>query len=128
MSLSVGTERKGQSMPGAGFDVRTLRCDATRANVRVSGVLDTDGAAVLAQVIDGHMRAGRRFLRLHIGGVRSMSDDAVAAIAAAHEQLLARRGTMILTGVSASMEIVLRAATPASPLLVVSPTAAEQLG
>jgi anti-anti-sigma factor len=127
MSLSVGTDRNGQSAPGTGFDVRTLRCDATRANVRVSGDLDADGAVVLTQVIDGHMRAGRRFLRLHIGGVRSMGDEAVAAIAAAHDQLLARRGTMILTGVSRPMEAVLRAATPASPLLLVSPTAAEQL-
>jgi anti-anti-sigma factor len=127
MSLSVGTDRNGQSVPGAGFDVRTLRCDTTRANVRVSGDLDADGAAVLAQVIDGHVRAGRRFLRLHIGGVRSMSDEAVAAIAAAHDQLLARRGTMILTGVSGPIEAALRAAAPASPLLLVAPTAAEQL-
>ncbi|HZZ97212.1 MAG TPA: STAS domain-containing protein [Jatrophihabitantaceae bacterium] len=127
MSLSVGTERNGASVSGAGFDVRTLRCDATRANVRVSGDLDADGAAVLAQVIDSHLRAGRRFLRLHIGGVRSMSEDAVATVAAAHDRLLGRRGTMILTGVSESMEAILRAATPASPLLLVSPTAAEQL-
>ncbi len=93
----------------------------------MSGDLDADGASVLAQVIDGHLRAGRRYFRMHVGGVRAMSAEAVEVITAAHEQLLARRGTMILTGVHASVEAVLRAATPTSPLLLVSPTAAEQL-
>jgi anti-anti-sigma factor len=113
--------------PPGGFEVRTLRCDASRANLHVSGDLDGEAAAVLAHVIDAHVRAGRRFLRLHIGGLRSLGEEAIAVIASAHEQLMTRRGTMILTGVEASLEAALRAATPASPLLLVGPTAAEQL-
>jgi anti-anti-sigma regulatory factor len=114
-----------QQAPSPGFDVRTARCDATRANLHVSGDLSGDGAAVLAHVIDGHLRAGRRFLRLHIGGARTLGESAIAVIADAHQQLLARRGTMILTGVTPAMEDVLRAATPTSPLLMLRPTAAE---
>ena len=128
MSLSVGTERNEVPSANSGFDVRTLRGDATRANIRVSGDLDADGASVLAHVIEGHLRAGRRFLRLHIGGVRTMSQDAIDVIATAHEQLLARRGTMILTGVSSSMEVVLRGATPASPLLWFRPRRPNDCG
>jgi anti-anti-sigma factor len=127
MTTSVQAEFDDQPTPRAAFDVRTSRCDATRANLHVSGHLSADGAAVLAQVIEGHLRAGRRFLRLHIGGVRSVGTEAIAVIAAAHEQLLSRRGTMILTGVSSTMEDVLRAATPTSPLLMIRPTAAEKL-
>jgi anti-anti-sigma regulatory factor len=107
------------------FDVETTRSDELRANLKVSGLIDAGAAAVLAQVIDGHIRAGRRFLRVNVGGVRSFGGSAIDVIALAHERLLARRGTMILTGVSAGMEAVLRTATPASPLLLVSPTAAD---
>jgi anti-anti-sigma regulatory factor len=122
VTLSIET---GSSIPTGGFDVRTSTCDASRANLHVSGDLDADGAAVLGQVIDGHIRAGRRFLRLHLGGVRSLGDAATVAIARAHEQLLAGRGTLILTGVSGPIEAALRVAAPASPLLLLPATPAE---
>ena len=115
MTLSIET---GPSIPTGGFDVRTSSCDAIRANLTVSGDLDDDGAAVLSEVIEGHIRAGRRFLRLHLGGVRSLGDAAMVVIARAHEQLLAGRGTLILTGVSGRIEAALRIAAPASPLLL----------
>jgi anti-anti-sigma factor len=126
-TTSVEPESSDQPTMNAAFDVRTSRWDATRANLQVSGHLDAGGAAVLATVLDGHLRAGRRFLRLHIGGVRSLAEEAIAVIADAHDQLLARRGTMILTSVSPSMEDVLRAATLTSPLFMIRPTAAEEL-
>ena len=121
MTLSV---EAGSSIPTGGFDVRTSSCDATRANLNVSGDLDTDGAEVLAQVIEGHVRAGRRFLRLHLGGVRHLGDAATVVIARAHEQLLAGRGTLILIGVDSRLEAALRLAAPGSPLLLLpaSPT------
>ncbi|HEY7009453.1 MAG TPA: STAS domain-containing protein [Jatrophihabitantaceae bacterium] len=122
--LSAPTENEPLSTVEL-FDVQTTRSDELRANLKVSGLLDAGAAVVLASVIDGHIRAGRRFLRVNVGGVRSLGGSAIDVIARAHERLLARRGTMILTGVSAGMEAVLRTAAPASPLLLVSPTAAE---
>jgi anti-anti-sigma regulatory factor len=122
MTLSV---EAGANLPASGFDVRTSRCDATRANLSVSGDLGSDGAAVLEQVIDGHLRAGRRFLRLHLGGVRSLGDAAMVVIARAHEQLLAGRGTLILTGVEGHVEAALRLAAPGSPLLLVPASPVE---
>ena len=121
MTLSVET---GSSIPTGGFDVRTSTCDATRANLTVSGDLDADGAAVLEQVIDGHVRAGRRFLRLEMGGLRTVGDAATVVIARAHEQLLASRGTLILTGVERHIEARLRAAAR-SPLLLLPATSAD---
>jgi anti-anti-sigma regulatory factor len=121
MTLSV----EAHSDLPTGFDVRTARCDATRANLIISGDLDRDGAAVLEQVIDGHVRAGRRFLRVHVTGVRSLGDAAIVVIARAHEQLLAARGTLVLTGVGERLEATLRAAAPGSPLLLLPVSAAE---
>jgi anti-anti-sigma regulatory factor len=115
----------GPALPAGGFDVRTTTCDAARANLQVSGDLNDDGAAVLAHVIDGHVRAGRRFLRLHLGGVRSLGAAATVTIARAHEQLLAGRGTLVLIGVTGDIEAALRVAAPASPLLLLPATAAE---
>jgi anti-anti-sigma regulatory factor len=122
MTLSV---EAGSSTPTGGFDVRTLSCDTTRATLYISGDLGGDGAEVLEHVIEGHVRAGRRFLRLNLGGVRSLSDAATVVIARAHEQLLASRGTLILTGVDGTIEQRLRLAAPASPLLLLPATLTE---
>ena len=127
MTLTVTPDGTSTSDPayGGSFDVRTSKSDASRANLQVSGHLDADSAALLQQVIDGHLRAGRRYLRLHVGGVRSIDGAALAVIATTHERLLASRGTLILTGVRDDIEPVLRAAAPASPLLLLAVTAAE---
>jgi anti-anti-sigma regulatory factor len=122
VTLSVETS---PSSPTGGFDVRTSSCDTIRANLTISGDLDDDGAAVLGEVIEGHVRTGRRFLRLHLGGVRSLGDAAMVVIARAHEQLLAARGTLILTGVDGRLEAALRIAAPASPLLLLPVRPAE---
>jgi anti-anti-sigma regulatory factor len=125
MTLSVQTD---QLVHNPGFDVRTTRCDATRAMLDLSGNLDDGAAAVLAEVIDGHVRAGRRFLRMYVGGVGSLGHAAVEVIAGAHDRLLAAKGTMILTGVRAQTETALLTAAPGCRLLLVGPTAAEELG
>lgn len=125
MTLHIETDRMAMS---GGFDVRTSRSDATRANITLTGDLDEDAAAVLAEVIDGHVRAGRRFLRMHVGGLRSLSHASVDVIARAHDRLLGVRGTLILTGVVGPVEAVLRSAAPGSPLFLLPPTASENLG
>lgn len=125
MTLSLDPDDTDRSVRADGFDVRTLQCDTTRASIRLAGWVDTDGAAVLEHVIDGHLRAGRRFIRMHLGEVRTLSAAAVRVIATAHDRLLTCRGTMILTGVSDPLDAVLQRAGAQSPLLVVSPTAAE---
>jgi anti-anti-sigma regulatory factor len=125
MTLSVDSDRTADHNPSAGFALRTVRCDPTRAEILASGHLTSDSADVLAQVLDGHIRAGRRYLRLHVGRVRSVGETALDVIAAVHDRLLAERGTLVLTGVGDQIEKLLRTASPASPLLILRPTAAE---
>ena len=126
-SLPPGGPDGPEDAPETAFDVRTIRSDATRATVHVSGVLDAGGARLLAEVIDGHIRAGRRFLRVHVGGLRQLGADGVAVLAAAHDRLLGGRGTLIVTGVGPHQEAALHAAGAAKQLLLVAPTAAERL-
>lgn len=127
MTLSVDARPVESPRAPDGFSVHTTNSDSLRANIRVSGHLSDGAAAVLAGVIESHLRANRRFLRVHVGGVRSLAPAAIDAIVRAHDRLLARRGTMILTGVTAALEAQLRGATPATPLFLVAPTADERL-
>ncbi len=113
--------------PAGGFEVRTVGSDASRARIEVGGDLDAGAAALLAEVLDGHARAGRRYLRLDLAGLRSISAAAVAVIAGVHERLLGAGGTMILTGVGTATDAALRAATPTSPLFLLPAGAAETI-
>jgi anti-anti-sigma regulatory factor len=129
MTLSVEpdhTDHPDPAEPAGGFEVRTARCDRQGAAIRMSGDVTAGAAAVLAEVLDGHLRAGRRFLRLHVGGVRQLSEEAVTVIARAHDRLLRQRGTIVLTGVGEPIEAALRVAAPSSPLFLLAPTAADR--
>lgn len=107
------------------FEVRTVSCDRVRALVRVGGAVADDAAALLAGVLDDHRRAGRRFLRLDVRGVRTLSAQALAVLRRTHEGLLAARGTLILTGVDARIAAMLERGDPEGRLLLVAPTAAD---
>ena len=79
--------------------VETVRADASRALVRVVGELDMGTAAPLWAVLQSHLAAGRRFLRLDVRGLRFLDATALSGITAVHTDVLQARGTLILTGV-----------------------------
>jgi anti-anti-sigma factor len=106
-------------------EISTVLSDATRAEIRVVGELDGAAAVLLHEVVDGHVRAGRRFLRLDLSGVRLVSDAGAATLAGAHDRLLARRGTVILTGVDSALRQQFHEHGLAERLLIIAPTAAE---
>ncbi|WP_338181360.1 STAS domain-containing protein [Jatrophihabitans sp.] len=109
------------------MEITTLHADSTRAEVRVVGELDGSAAVLLHEVIDGHVRAGRRYLRVDLGGVQRVGPSGAATLAGAHDRLLARRGTVILTGVNAALRKQFREHGLADRLLIVAPTAAESI-
>ncbi len=109
---------------GTEFSLTTLQCDPTRAQLRASGRLDARAAAVLAAVLDGHVRAGRRFLRLNIAGVPGVDASGVEVLSSLHRRLLERRGTLIITGVTGPTEQVLARAD--AGLFLLAPTAADR--
>ena len=115
---------------GSGFtgrhdlDVTTQRSDRTRAELVVSGHLDRDSSTVLRAVVDGHLRAGRRYLRVDVRGVITFSEHALRVLSELHRTVLDARGTLVLTGVTAQHERLLRTAD--AGLFLLAPTAAER--
>jgi anti-anti-sigma regulatory factor len=115
-----------ESRTGAeSFEVRTLHSDTYRANLRATGRLDLASAPLLAEVISGHLRNRRRFIRLEVAELHLADAAAVATLERLHRQLLAARGTLILTGVLPAFERVLIAAGVAGELFTLPPPAAE---
>jgi anti-anti-sigma factor len=90
------------------MSVETVRLDPTRALVRAVGELDLGTAAPLWAVLQGHLAAGRRFLRLDLSGVTFLDATALSGITAVHRDLLAQRGTLVITGVRPLVARVLR--------------------
>ena len=81
------------------MSVRTVRFDDDRASVKVDGELDMGTAAPLWAVLRSHMGAGRRFLRLDVSGLSFVDATALSGITTVHRELLASRGTLVVTGV-----------------------------
>lgn len=90
------------------MSVETVRFDRIRAVIKVAGELDLQTAAPLWGVLESHLGAGRRFLRLDLSGVTFLDATALTGIARVHQDLLARRGTLVITGVRALVGRVLR--------------------
>lgn len=99
-SADAGRGADHSADPGHGADhgVHTVLCDRTRATVRIVQDLDSAGVTALERVLDEHYSAGRRFLRISVGGVRRLSAPLIALLERTHYRMLARRGTSIITG------------------------------
>src|SRR5947209_19443807 len=91
------------------FTVTTTRCDQRRAHLQVRGGADPASAEVLQAVLDGHIRAGRRYLRVDMAGSTVVDVAVLHVLSAAHHRLLAVRGTLIITAVSRTLAPVLTA-------------------
>jgi anti-anti-sigma factor len=88
--------------------VETVYFDSLRANVKVVGELDLGTAAPLWAVLQGHVTSGRRFLRLDLSQVSFIDATVLSGIVGVHQELLARRGTLVLVGVRVGVARVLR--------------------
>jgi anti-sigma B factor antagonist len=90
------------------MSVETVHADRHRALVRVAGELDLATAAPLWAVLRGHLDAGRRFVRLDVAGVTFLDATALGGITVAHHEALARRGTLVITGVHSAVARLLQ--------------------
>lgn len=98
----------GRTAEATSMHVETVDLDATSALVRVGGELDLATSAPLWAVLDSHLRAGRRFIRLDMSGVTFLDATALSGIVSVHERLLAARGTLVVNGVRSLVARVLR--------------------
>jgi len=124
--MAIASASAGQHARRRSLDIRTVAVDATRATVRVSGELTSGCAALIAVVLDGHLRAGRRFVRLNLGGAHTIDRAVVAQLRRVHCAFLEHRGTLILTGVGPEVAAALSKTGAAGDFLVLPPAADEQ--
>lgn len=101
--------------------IETVRCDGRSAVVSVRGDLDVSTAAQLWSLLQEHLTAGRRFLRLDLGAVTFVDAAAVTAIVEVHHEALYRRGTLVLVGVTALVAKVLSLTGASDTLFIAGP-------
>lgn len=106
------------------MSVRTTEHDDLRALVKVRGEVDLGTSAPLWAVLEAHLGAGRRFLRLDLSRVTLLDATALTGIVRVHRTLLERRGTLVVTGVRGMVGRVLRV-TGLDRELLVSGTRAD---
>jgi anti-anti-sigma regulatory factor len=98
MTLATPAPRPPGAASTTPARLRTTRADRNSAVVQVGGDLDSGGVAALERLLDEHYNAGRRFLRVNLSGVRTLSSPLVTLLERTHYRMLARRGTSIVTG------------------------------
>lgn len=89
------------------LSVETMALHEQGATVRVGGELDLGTAAPLWAVLRHHLTAGRRFLRLDVSDLTFVDATALTGLREIHDEALAARGTLVLTGVRALVARVL---------------------
>ena len=109
------------------MSVETVRFDRVRANIRVTGALDLSTAAPLWAVLQDHLNAGRRFLRLDLSGVTFLDATVLTGITKVHQAVLGRRGTLVITGVRSMVARVLRMTGLDEVLFVSGPRADDDV-
>ncbi len=89
------------------LSVETVTWDQQGATVVVGGELDIGTAPPLWAVLRHHLGAGRRFLRLDVTTLTFVDAGALSGLRAIHDEALATRGTLIVTGVGGTVARVL---------------------
>jgi anti-sigma B factor antagonist len=105
------------------LSVETVRFDERRAAVSVHGDLDVSTAAALWSILQNHLTAGRRYLRVDLSAVKFIDAAAVTAIVEVHHEALYRRGRLVLSGVSAAVAKVLSLTGVDGTLFIAGPPA-----
>jgi len=126
MSSSVADVQDGTNE--GEFDVVITESDAARAHLRARGRLDSSNAPLLVEVIVGHLRARRRFLRLDVGDLVIADPAAMAAIKQAHQLALRARGTLILIKVPDALRHTFARAGLDTELFMLPPAAHDVAG
>jgi anti-anti-sigma factor len=107
--------------------VVTASFDEQGAAIRAVGDLDAAASSRLRRLIDFHVSAGRRFLRVDLSGVTGIGESALRLLEATHQRLLAQRGTLVLIGSGEGVTRVLRSADLADELFLLEPFASDPL-
>ena len=87
-SAAIGTDADS-------FEVMTVAADLTRATIRTVGALTVPASAALLGMLRAHLGAGRRYLRVDIGGSRVADPAVLGSLTSAHRQVAACGGMLV---------------------------------
>jgi anti-sigma B factor antagonist len=88
--------------------IATVSEDAWRAHVALRGELDIADVPRLAAVLNGHLDAGRRVLRLDTEEVTFLDSSVLGVIVAIHRRCAELQASLILTGVRGIVQRVVQ--------------------
>jgi anti-sigma B factor antagonist len=77
----------------------TVAQDDWRASLELHGEFDAANSDDLRQVLDAHLDAGRRVLRIDTSDVQFMDSTAIGALVHVHSRCADQHGSLIITGV-----------------------------
>lgn len=97
MTHDISVAQHNQFMPNG--SITTTTQDDWHASVSLLGEFDAANSDALRAVLDEHLDAGRRVLRLDTAGVSFMDSSGVGAIVHAHARCHDEHGSLIITGV-----------------------------
>lgn len=111
----IGTTRRSvrpQVVPQlVAVEVATTSADPAGATIRITGAVARAAVPLLATVLNTHLRAGRRYLRVDLGSAE-LGLAAVRCLAAAADAASAAGGALIVAdaqpGVTAAIESIRR--------------------
>lgn len=86
---------------GFGLTITVTRVGPLRADLRVAGDLDMASAPVLMAALEHQLDSGRRYIRVDLSDLAFLDASALAVFVEAHWTFLARRGSLLLDGLSA---------------------------
>jgi anti-anti-sigma factor len=90
------------------FELCVDRVQPCGAWLRASGELDLAAASRLAEILERERSQGHRFVRLDVSGVTFLDAHCLAAMVRAHQALISAHGLLILIGVDAHLEHLLK--------------------
>src|SRR5262245_27671382 len=79
--------------------IETTASDGWHAAIALHGEVDAEVAPALHAELQGHLAAGRYFIRINAGGVTFLDSTALAAVVTAAQRCADERGALILTKV-----------------------------
>lgn len=100
-------------------EVTTARADARRAEILVRGSLQPAVLPLLVSIVESHLAAGRRYLRVDVTGVGPVEPAVVTEFGRLHHRILRTRGTLVFTGVGPQLARVLTGAAADPELFTV---------
>lgn len=106
--------------PDLGYELTVVALDPLRAVICAVGELDLGARGALAEVLRQQEDAGRRVVRVDLSRVTFIDCSCLGILVASHHRFLKLHGLLVLAGVDARIERVLKIAGLGDSLFIVS--------